>query len=129
VETKILVLCTCLPEEKTPARPYVFSDEALAESTADALVRDDWEYRGPVNDEGEPEPWPGDWRRASAAMVEEYGEGAYGGWELTTHWVDIPVPQVLVDLLQLTKRLMKECGDYRMDAAIRACEVLLEVRK
>ena len=125
MKAKVWVLSTCCPGETDPCFPNVFATEEAAEAEAEMLLKEEWQHNAPVDLEGESRPWPGNWREANAAMVEA-GEATFGGWELTSHEIDVAIPQAFRDLLLLARPLMEEAGDYHMMAVLEACEALAD---
>lgn len=124
MKTKVWVLSTLFPMDNEVATPHVYAELGAAESEATRLIKDDWEYNAPTNDECEPDPWPDDWREASAAMVEA-SHGEYGEWKLTSHEIDVPIPQAFRDLVTLAAGLEEFESDYRFTAVLRACEAIV----
>jgi hypothetical protein len=57
-------------------------------------------------------------------MVEA-SHGEYGEWKLTSHEVNVPIPQAFRDLATLAAGLEEFRSDYRFTAVLRACEALV----
>jgi hypothetical protein len=71
MKVKVWVLNTCIPEPgEGPCMPTVCGSEQAAEAAADKELRDEWDADPPEDDDGEPLPYPGDWRIAQEKLVE-----------------------------------------------------------
>lgn len=88
---KIHVVSTCIPGDSKPCFPDVFGTLKEAEAKADEYLRQEWEANGPENTEtGEKLPYPGNWRVAQIQIAEWISDGSWGGYEITTHRVEVP---------------------------------------
>lgn len=155
MKTKIWVLSTCVPGSRRPSMPHTFGTEAEARAAFDEFMRAEWEYHAPVDDDDERLPFPdGDPAEANRLMSSQ--GYMWGEWDLTSHEVEVPIPQELQDELAVRDRrvgaLMQTCDglvkaalpqafrdllalaqgldefrdDYRMNAVLRACEAIVE---
>lgn len=79
------IINTCIPGETVPSWPSLFASEAEAEAKMDRNMRDEWERNAPEDEDGNPLPYPGDWRGAQEAIVENDTDGLWGRWEITPH--------------------------------------------
>jgi hypothetical protein len=53
-------------------------------------LRAEWNAAGVTDDEtGAAAPYPGGWRQAQDQLVQFYGDGSWGTWEITSHEVEI----------------------------------------
>lgn len=87
----VYVVNTCIPERGAePCMPMVFSTEAGANAYADAMMRGEWANAGTETDDGQSEPYPGDWRKAQERLAQNFDDGSWGTWEITTHHLDLP---------------------------------------
>lgn len=86
IKVKVWTVTTCVPGEPKPCMPSVFGTEADAEAFLNEMLRAEWKHHGSIGDDGEPLPYPGNWRAAVAAMAKENG-GEWGQWEMTSHYV------------------------------------------
>jgi hypothetical protein len=90
MKVKVWVLSTCIPEPgEGPCMPTVCGTEQAAEAEADKELRDEWDTHPPEDDDGEPLPYPGDWRIAQEKLVEWLGP-SWGTYEITGHEVQLP---------------------------------------
>jgi hypothetical protein len=98
MKVKVWVVSTTIPERgEGPCMPFVFGSEVEAEAYADKMLRDEWTCAAISDGEADGAmPYPGDWREAQNRLVEFYGDGSWGTWEITGHDVDIgSVPGLL----------------------------------
>lgn len=96
MKIKIYVLNTCITDENHPCHPEVFTSYDAAEAVAEERLRAEWEHNAPCDDDGEPLPYPGNWREANNEISAENPE--WGQWELTSHEITAPDPEVSIIL-------------------------------
>ena len=70
---KIFALITCIPGESEPCWPRLFSTREAAESALKEAVREEWEYVGCEDDEGNRLPMPEDPYEAHELIGEAHG--------------------------------------------------------
>lgn len=96
MKINVWVLSTCVPGESEPCLPSVFSTYAEAEAEAEKMMRSEWQYNGPEDEEtNEKLPYPeGGWEEAHEAIKEATSDGdpLWGQWEITSHEVEIEPP-------------------------------------
>ncbi len=94
---KVWIVSTCIPDRgEKPCIPDAFATEAEAEAFADKMLREEWDSHAPQDDEGEPLPYPGDWRAANDAIAADHDDGSWGEWQITAHEISLPVPSLTV---------------------------------
>lgn len=94
MKIKVWVLSTCIPDENSPVFPSVFADFSAAEAYAEERLKEEWASRAPCDDEGEPLPYPGDWKKANDHLSAESPE--WGQWEMTTHEIEVALPHIAI---------------------------------
>lgn len=129
MKTKIWVLSTCAPGSDEPCLPEVFTSAEAADARFAEWMQEEWEHFGAEDaGSGERAPFPADPLQAHEIMLslnDMEDKRRFGGWEITTHEMDVPIPQALRDLVTLAAGLEAFQSDERMNAALRACEALV----
>jgi hypothetical protein len=95
MRVKIWVVCTTIPERgEGPCLPALFGTAIEAEAYAETSLRDEWDASGMTDEEtGVPAAYPGDWRSAQDRLMQFYGDGSWGTWEISAHEVEIDLAQ------------------------------------
>lgn len=129
MKTKVWVLSTCAPGSDEPCLPEVFTSGASADARFAEWMKEQWEHFGAEDaDSGERAPFPSDPLRAHEIMLslnDMEDKRRFGGWEITSHEIDVPVPQAFRDLVTLAAGLEEFESDYRFTAVLRACEAIV----
>lgn len=85
---KLWIVSTCIPGDTTPCLPLPFYTEEEAESYVNQQLKEAWPHHGLCYDDGDPLPYPDDWREAQNAIVESDTDNSWGKWEISVH--DLP---------------------------------------
>lgn len=94
MKINVWTLSTCVPGKAYPCLPEVFATREAAEAAAEKRLKQEWAIASPCDDEGDPLPYPGDWREANDHLSSENAKR--GQWELTSHQIEIPTPNLAV---------------------------------
>lgn len=82
---RVWIIATCAAESTKPCLPEVHTTEEAAEAAMDLHMRAEWEATELEDDAGNRLAYPGDWRKAHAALDDADKSGEWGRWELTVH--------------------------------------------
>lgn len=87
IKLKLWTITTCAPMEGIPGTPEIFTSEAAAEAHAEECLRSEWEYNAPSDESGADLPYPGNWRAAQEAILENRGgeSDIWGEWKIDFH--------------------------------------------
>ena len=97
------------PGETIPAFPVAFASEEAADAHMDEMMRGEWEAVYPGDQNGEPLPYPGDWRQAHDILIGVDSDGTWGRWEITCHMLDLqadPLRDAAPDMLAVLRDLL-----------------------